>query len=171
MRIDAARTQFLSAELGLYGVAIATATPGVNADAKDALIDAVSLGLLDNVDLVFPVLYPRLGPDDAKYSLAHAAAYTHFSMELTEEILSYAKQPVAMVPGLSTQIYNSNSVNQYSTVPTEYVAAQLMALEEGKYAETYVLWVSSENGVPGGLTPFLAGLEPALADCLCGDLE
>jgi hypothetical protein len=169
-RISVAKKLLKKAKVGLYGIFLATGqakyTDSLTAHIAK-LKEGTTMGMLDELDLVIPIIYPRFGPDDGNYSEQQAWDYTAVTLEMTEDALSEMASPPAMAPSMSFKIFNGNSVNTNSPAPPEYLKWQIEALHSLNKAQTILIWAGKEQTIPGGIGTTLEALLPTLSNCMC----
>ena len=93
LRVSVASAAFPNAQIALYG--LFTISGQANLNSMQVHIDAaksvVAGGLLEGVDIVLPVAYPRFGPLDAKYSKSYAMDYSNVTIDATKLVLAAAE--------------------------------------------------------------------------------
>lgn len=153
-RAKAARATFPSAKLGFYGTLIpdgrGRATDTTYLARKDALVRAGKCGMFDQIDCLFPVVYPRFGPTDGPWETYEP--YTRQAITGSRELARSDGSTLPVIPLLTYSVANGNSNHHGDLLldlPTpDPLAATLHLQVDVMIAEgvrTTVFWVGKDE--------------------------
>jgi hypothetical protein len=110
-RAAATRAKLPNAALGFYGTLVpdgrGRADDPIYLARKCALVRAGELGMLDEVDCLVPVAYPRFGPTDPFW--ATYEPYTRLAVRGSRELLRSDGRALPVLPLLTYSVANGNS--------------------------------------------------------------
>ena len=146
MRIAVVREMLPNCQLGLYGFP----TPHAHGDANNPTEMrrtlgyelAAALGIMDQVDILCPVIYQRFGSQDIQH--ARIADYTKLGVNTGRKLTRTDGTTLEIQPLMALKIYNGSSVHHKELISIEDLANQIEVLRnEG--IEEFMIWHGNDD--------------------------
>jgi hypothetical protein len=154
IRAAAARSMLPKAKLGFYGTLVPDARGRAGDDTyvarKRALVKAGERGMFDLVDCLFPVVYPRFGPNDRTWNTYEP--YTRLAVTGSRELERSDSSSLAVIPLLTYSVANKNSKNNRQLLldlpvqkPLEATLGVQLDVLLDERVRTAVFWVGENS--------------------------
>lgn len=142
LRIDIVRQILPKARIGIYGFATNSGPQPPNMDLTNQLIGlqaAGDLGCFDNVDDLYAVCYPNLGPDDTQNYIVYSVLSALESFNGGKSLTDSNGNNKNVIPLLGHRIYNGSSANNNEIIDI----FQASAIHGSVEASVMGYWASS----------------------------
>jgi len=146
LRVAVVREMMPNCKLGLYGFPTPHPHGKLESNSEQERIMgyemAAARGILDQVDVICPVIYQRFGQTDNKYN--RIAAYTVNGIQVGHSLRRTDGTALEVQPLVSFKVYNGGSAHHMELVEISDLADQIEVIRaEG--VEEFMFWSGQDN--------------------------